>query len=94
MVLSSVQELRKTGCLPNTNRQTDPSIGLPSEAEILTMTQAQAQSVLAGLSTDALIARVLADAQEGASAEERGTAREFADGDATQIWFRRKAARD
>ena len=77
MVLSSVQELRKTGRLPNTNRQTDPSIGLPSEAEIQTMTEAQAHSVLAGLSTDALIARVLADAQEGAIVEERGTAREL-----------------
>ncbi len=77
MLLSSVQELRKTGRLPNANRQTDPSAGLPSETEISAMTEAQARSLLASLSTDALIARVLADAQEGANAGERGTAREL-----------------
>lgn len=77
MVLSSVQELRKTGRLPNANRRTDPSIGLPSEAQIEAMTEPEARSVLAGLSTDALIARVVADAQEGANADERGTAREL-----------------
>lgn len=77
MLLSSVQELRKTGRLPNANRKTDPSIGLPSEAEIGAMTDAQVRSLLASLSTDALIARVLADAQEGTTAGERGTPREL-----------------
>ncbi len=76
MVLSSVQELTKSGRLPNANRQTDPSIGLPSTAEIQAMTETRARSVLASLSTDALIARVVDDAQ-GDRADEHGTARDL-----------------
>lgn len=77
MVLSSVQELLQSGRLPNANRQTDPSIGLPSETAIQAMTETQARSVLASLSTDALIARVVGDAREGDGAKEHATARDL-----------------
>ena len=63
MLLSVLEELRNSGRLPNTEGGTDPTVGLPSMAQIDAMPDAEVGSKLKQLSSDALLARVIADAR-------------------------------
>jgi uncharacterized protein (DUF608 family) len=62
MLLSVLQDFLTSGRLPNTKGETDPSIGLPTSAEIDAFSDAKVQSKIKALSSDALLARVFADA--------------------------------
>jgi hypothetical protein len=63
MVLSVFQEFLANGRLPNTQGQTDPSIGLPTDAEIDALSGSDLQQKIKELSSDALLARVFRDAR-------------------------------
>ena len=63
MLLSVLHELLATGRLPNTKGENDPSLGLPSVAQIEAFSVAEVQRKIRELSTDALLARVLRDAR-------------------------------
>ena len=63
MLLSVLEELRNSGRLPNTEGGTDPTVGLPSMAQIDAMPDAEVGSKLKQLCSDALLARVIADAR-------------------------------
>ena len=63
MVISVVEELIATGRLPNSNRETDPRIGLPSLAAIDSLSPAGIRALKQALDSDALLARIFADAQ-------------------------------
>jgi uncharacterized protein (DUF608 family) len=63
MLLSVLHEFLASGRLPNTEGRTDPSIGLPTAAQIDAFSAAEVQLKLKGLSSDALLARVLFDAR-------------------------------
>jgi uncharacterized protein (DUF608 family) len=65
MLLSVMQEFLSSGRLPNTKGATDPSIGLPSIAQIDAMSAAEVRRKLKELSADALLARVFSDARSG-----------------------------
>jgi uncharacterized protein (DUF608 family) len=65
MMLSVLQEFLANGRLPNTSSQTDPRIGLPTEAQINALSVAQVHAKLAELRDDALLARVFTDASVG-----------------------------
>lgn len=62
MVISVIEELVATGKLPNTNGETDPRVGLPTLATIETLSPAGVRDLMQGLSRDALLARIFADA--------------------------------
>jgi uncharacterized protein (DUF608 family) len=63
MLLSVLQEFFATGRLPNANAETDPSIGLPTLAQIDGLSTAEVQRKIKELGSDALLARVFADAR-------------------------------
>jgi uncharacterized protein (DUF608 family) len=63
MVLSVFQEFLENGRLPNTQGQTDPCIGLPTDAEIDALSGSDLQHTIKELSSDALLARVFRDAR-------------------------------
>jgi uncharacterized protein (DUF608 family) len=63
MVLSVFQEFLANGRLPNTQRQTDPCIGLPTDAEIDALSDSDLRQRIKELSSDALLARVFRDAR-------------------------------
>jgi uncharacterized protein (DUF608 family) len=62
MLLDFIQPFTAGGRLPNTERATDPSLGLPSASEIDSASDAQLRQMIAGLSSDALLNRVFTDA--------------------------------
>jgi uncharacterized protein (DUF608 family) len=63
MLLSILHEFLASGRLPNTKRQTDPCIGLPTVAEIDALSAAQIQLKIGEFASDALLARVFLDAR-------------------------------
>ena len=63
MLLSAIEGLLKSGQFPNTKGSTDPSIGLPTSAEIDALSDAEVQRKIMDLSSDALLARVFSDAR-------------------------------
>ena len=63
MVLSVFQEFLASGRLPDTRGQTDPSIGLPTDAEIDALSMSDLEQKMKELSSDALLARVFRDAR-------------------------------
>jgi len=63
MLLSVLHELFATGRLPNANAKTDPSIGLPTLSQIDALSDAEVQRKVRELGSDALLARVFADAR-------------------------------
>jgi uncharacterized protein (DUF608 family) len=62
MLLSVMQEFLTTGGLPNTKGATDPSIGLPTSAQIDALSATEVRRRINELSADALLARVFSDA--------------------------------
>jgi uncharacterized protein (DUF608 family) len=80
MLLSILHEFQATGRLPNTKGETDPTIGLPTSAQIDALSDAEAQRKIAELSADALLARVFTDARaanaDGATITDRGLLKE------------------
>ena len=80
MTLTILNEFQKSGRLPNSKASTDPSIGLPTAAEIDAMSSADVQRKMQELSADALLARVFADAKaanpDGGDAADRGLLKE------------------
>lgn len=62
MVLNVLHEFSATGKLPNRAGSTDPSIALLTDAEIDALSASKVQSYIRDLSSDALLARVFADA--------------------------------
>lgn len=63
MLLTVLQEFLTRGGLPNTAGKTDPSIGLPTMAEIDALSNADVERKIGELSSDALLARVFGDAR-------------------------------
>jgi uncharacterized protein (DUF608 family) len=63
MLLSVMQEFLKTGRLPNTAGSTDPSLSLPTTAQIDSLSAADLKRRIEELSSDALLARVFTDAR-------------------------------
>lgn len=62
MRVDLLQEFPASGRLPNTKGGTDPSIGLPSMAEIDAMSEDDIRRKMKELTADALLARIFADA--------------------------------
>jgi uncharacterized protein (DUF608 family) len=62
MVLSVLQEFLRNSRLPNSRGETDPSLGLPTNIEIDALSEAEVERKIKKLSSDALLARVFADA--------------------------------
>ncbi len=71
MLLSVLQEFMQSGRLPNTGGETDPSLGLPTSAQIDAMADAEVRNRIKELSSDALLARVFADARAGGAGSNR-----------------------
>jgi uncharacterized protein (DUF608 family) len=69
MIISVIEELAAKGKLPNTNGETDPRPGLPSAAEIASLSRADTRDLIRRLSADALLARIFNDAH---TADPRG----------------------
>jgi uncharacterized protein (DUF608 family) len=63
MLLSVLQDFLNIGRLPNTSGETDPSVGLPTSAQIDAMSDAEVRNRIKELSSDALLARVFEDAR-------------------------------
>ena len=71
MLLNIMQDYFATGRLPNTNRRTDPSLTLPTSDQIDALSDAEVQGMIEQLKSDALLARVFADADSrGSSADD------------------------
>lgn len=68
MLLDFIQPFAAGGRLPNTQRTTDPSFGLPSESDIQSASDAQLRQIIDGLRSDALLNRVFSDAAASAPA--------------------------
>ncbi len=64
MVISVIEELVAKGKLPDTNGETDPSIGLPTDTAIDALSDAEVRELKQKLGSDALLARIFADARE------------------------------
>lgn len=62
MVLSVLQEFLTSGRLPDTRGETDPSFSLPTSSEIDDLSEAEVERNIQELRSDALLARVFADA--------------------------------
>jgi hypothetical protein len=62
MLLSVMQAFLTSGRLPNTKGAIDPSIGLPTSAQIDALSDAEVRRKINELSSDALLARVFSDA--------------------------------
>jgi len=71
MLVSVLQEFFATGRLPNANAKTDPSIGLPSLATIDALSDAEVKRKIGELGSDALLARIFADARSADSSDDR-----------------------
>lgn len=67
MLLDVMQPFAASGRLPNTQRTTDPSTGLPNASEIDSAPAAQMRKMMGDLSSDALLNRVFADAASAGS---------------------------
>ncbi len=65
MLLGLVEELLATGKLPNTSAMADPTALLPDASTVGALSDSGVQTLLAKLSGDALLARVIRDAREG-----------------------------
>jgi uncharacterized protein (DUF608 family) len=63
MLLSVMQDFLTSGRLPNTKGETDPSIGLPTNAQLDALSAAEVRRKIKELSSDALLARVFSDAR-------------------------------
>lgn len=70
MLLDFMQAFAAEGRLPKTQQSTDPSLGLPSESEIDSASDAQLRKMVADLSADALLNRVFADADSNVAARD------------------------
>ena len=77
MLLSVMQEFLQTGLLPNTKGGTDPSSGLPTNARIDSLSSTEVRSMIAKLSSDALLARVFTDARSAKSDVDGDNGREL-----------------
>jgi len=81
MTLTILDEFAKSGRLPNAKAEKDPSLRLPSAAEVDAMPAADVQQKLQELGTDALLARVIADARaanpQGGDAADRSLLKEI-----------------
>lgn len=75
MVLSVLQDFLATGRLPDTKGSTDPSLGLPTAAEIDALSDAAVRAKMEELGGDALLARVFADARYGNAQGDKDAAR-------------------
>ena len=62
MLLNTMQAFSASGRLPNTKAKTDPTMGLPTIAEIDACSPAAVRKIISELSSDALLARVFSDA--------------------------------
>jgi len=62
MLLTVMQAFLTSGRLPNTKGAIDPSIGLPTSAQIDALSDAEVRRKINELSSDALLARVFSDA--------------------------------
>ena len=62
MLVSIIDELVATGRLPDTNGETDPRAVLPSVAAIESLSPTEVRTLVQRLSSDALLARIFADA--------------------------------
>ncbi len=71
MLLSVMHEFLKTGRLPNTKGSHDPSIGLPTIAQIESLSSADLKRKIQELCSDALLARVFSDAQAASDADDK-----------------------
>jgi uncharacterized protein (DUF608 family) len=69
MLLSVLHEFLATGRLPDSKGETNPSIGLPTIAQIDALSDADAQRKIEELSADALLARVFRDAAQSGAAD-------------------------
>ena len=67
MLLSVLMSLRQDGRLPNPKARSDPSIGLPKRRRSMPCPSAEVQRKMKELGSDALLARVFADAKRGRS---------------------------
>jgi uncharacterized protein (DUF608 family) len=63
MLLSVLNEFQASGRLPNTKGEADPSIGLPTLAQIDALSTAAVRAKIEELSADALLARIFSDAR-------------------------------
>jgi len=62
MLLDIMQPFAASGRLPNSERRTDPGIGLPGTAEIDSASDSRRRQIMADLRSDALLNRVFTDA--------------------------------
>lgn len=69
MLLSVLHEFLATGRLPDTRGETDPSIGLPTVAQIDAFSSADVVKRIEQLGGDALLSRVFADARSANSGD-------------------------
>jgi uncharacterized protein (DUF608 family) len=80
MTLTILDEFQRSGRFPNSKAETDPSIGMPTVAEIDAMSASEVQRKIKELSADALLARVFADARaanpDGGEAADRSLLKE------------------
>lgn len=77
MLLSVMQDFLKTGLLPNTRGENDPGSGLPTDAQIDSLSGAEVRNLIARLSADALLARVFADARSANSGVDEESGKEL-----------------
>jgi uncharacterized protein (DUF608 family) len=75
MLLSVLTDFLATGRLPNTGARVDPSLGLPSSAEIDAMPAAEVERRVKELASDALLARVFGDARYDQAASDANSPR-------------------
>lgn len=80
MAMTILDEFQQTGRLPNAKGETDPSIALPTAVEIDAMSSADVQRKIKELGTDALLARIFAEAHaanpDGGEAADRSLLKE------------------
>jgi uncharacterized protein (DUF608 family) len=64
MLLDVLNDIFKTGTLPNSNGSTDPTLKMSTEAEIEAMSTDEVQAKIGELSADPLLNRIFSDAEE------------------------------
>jgi uncharacterized protein (DUF608 family) len=72
MLLDIMHPFADSGRLPNSQRATDPSLGLPTASEIDSASGAQLRRIMADLSSDPLLNRVFTDAASSVSGTSDG----------------------
>ena len=77
MLLTLLSEWWRTGCLPNSDCATDPSLHLPTDEQIAAFTDDQVRDCLRELSRDALLARVVAEALAADPGQQNKLSREL-----------------